>query len=160
MGSIRTDGSSRFAPKYRWGVFPSIAFTWKIPQENFLKNSNVLSTLNLRLSDGVTGNQDINTSSYLINNYGYLSYYSQSGNTSTVNFGNNYYNIFSPSAYAADLQWEQTETQDIGLDFGFLNNRISGSVDYYYKKTSNLFQQYLCRNLPILETSLPGTSAT
>ncbi len=132
MGSIRTDGSSRFASNYRWGVFPSVAFTWKIAQENFLKNSNILSTLNLRLSDGVTGNQDG------IGYYSYLNYYSQSGNTSLVNFGNNYYNTFSPSAYAADLKWEQTETKDAGIDFGLFNNRITGSVDYYYKKTSNL----------------------
>lgn len=132
MGSIRTDGSSRFGPQYRWGIFPSAAFTWKVNQENFLKNSKVFSTLNLRLSDGITGNQDG------IGFYNYLNYYSQSGNTSLINFGNNYYNTFSPSAYAADLKWEQTETKDAGIDFGFLNNRINGSVDYYYKKTSNL----------------------
>ncbi len=132
MGSIRTDGSSRFGPSYRWGVFPSIAFTWKIRQENFLKNSNTFSTLNLRVSDGVTGNQDG------IGFYSYLSYYSPSSSTSQVNFGNNYYSPYTPSAYAKDLKWEQTETKDVGVDFGFLNNRISGSVDYYYKKTSDL----------------------
>jgi TonB-linked SusC/RagA family outer membrane protein len=132
MGSIRTDGSSRFGPSYRWGVFPSVAFTWKIRQENFLKNSNAISTLNLRLSDGVTGNQDG------IGFYSYLSYYSPSSSTSQINFGNNYYSPYTPSAYAKDLKWEQTETKDVGFDFGFLNNRISGSVDYYYKKTSDL----------------------
>jgi iron complex outermembrane receptor protein len=138
MGSIRTDGTSRFGPSFRWGVFPSGSFTWKINQEDFLKNSDVVSDLKLRLSDGVTGNQYLNTSSYLTNNYGYLNFYSLSGNTSKVNFGNNYYNFQSPAPYAADLKWESTETRDAGLDFGFINNRISGSVDYYYKKTSNL----------------------
>jgi len=132
MGSVRTDGSSRFGPSYRWGVFPSGAFTWRINQENFLKNSKVISDLKLRISDGITGNQDG------IGFYNYLNYYSQSGNTSQVNFGNNFYNFWSPSAYAADLKWEETETKDAGIDFGFFNNRITGSIDYYYKKTSNL----------------------
>jgi len=132
MGSVRTDGSSRFGPSYRWGVFPSAAFTWKIGQEGALKNSNVLSTLNLRLSYGVTGNQGLS------NNYGYLNYYLPSTATSLVNFGGTYYNPYSPSAYAADLKWETTASYDGGFDFGFLSNRITGSVDYYYKKTSNL----------------------
>lgn len=132
MGSIRTDGSSRFAPKYRWGVFPSGAFTWKAGQEDFLKNSRALSTLNLRLSYGITGNQDG------ISYYGYLNSYELSTNQSQVNFGDDYYHYWIPTAYAADLKWEQTATTDIGVDFGFLNNRINGSIDYYYKKTSNL----------------------
>ncbi len=132
MGSIRTDGSSRFGPSYRWGVFPSGAFTWKINQEDFLKNSTVVSDLKLRLGYGITGQQDG------IPYYSYLNYYSQSGNTSKINFGSNYYNFWSPAIYAKDLQWEQTATSDAGFDFGFLNNRITGSVDYYYKKTSHL----------------------
>ena len=132
MGSIRTDGSSRFDPKYRWGVFPSGAFTWKVGQEDFLKYSNVLSTLNLRLSYGITGNQDGISYSGYMNSYGLSTLQSQ------VNFGNNYYQYWIPQAYAADLKWEQTATTNIGFDFGFLNNRISGSVDYYHKKTSNL----------------------
>ncbi|HXB08312.1 MAG TPA: SusC/RagA family TonB-linked outer membrane protein [Puia sp.] len=132
MGSVRTDGSSRFGPKYRWGVFPSGAFTWKVNQEAFLRDVSWLSDLKVRLSYGVTGNQDG------IPYYSYLNYYSLSGNTSLVNFGGNYTNFFTPSAYAADLKWEQTATSDVGLDFGFLNNRITGSVDYYYKKTRDL----------------------
>ncbi|WP_447640443.1 MULTISPECIES: SusC/RagA family TonB-linked outer membrane protein [Chitinophagaceae] len=132
MGSIRTDGSSRFAPKYRWGVFPSGAFTWKVGQEDFLKYSNVVSTLNLRLSYGITGNQDG------ISYSGYMNSYGLSTNQSQVNFGNNYYQFWLPQAYAADLKWEQTATTNVGVDFGFLNNRINASVDYYYKKTSNL----------------------
>ena len=132
MGSIRTDGSSRFGPKYRWGVFPGVAFTWKVHQETFLRDVNWLSDLNVRLSYGATGNQDIK------NDYGYLNYYSLSGNTSMVNFGDNYYNFYSPNVFAADLKWETTTTQDAGIDFGFLNNRITGSIDYYYKKTRDL----------------------
>ncbi|MEP6465828.1 MAG: SusC/RagA family TonB-linked outer membrane protein [Parafilimonas sp.] len=132
MGSVRTDGSSRFGPGYKWGVFPSGAFTWRINQENFLRTSNIVSDLKLRLSYGVTGQQDG------IPFYSYLNYYALSGNNSQVNFGNNYYNFFNPPPFAADLQWEETATTDAGIDFGFLNNRITGSVDYYYKKTSHL----------------------
>ena len=132
MGSVRTDGSSRFGPKYRWGVFPSGAFSWKLGQEAFLRDVSWLSDLSIRLSYGITGNQDG------IGYYSYLNYYSLSQNISQVNFGGNYTNFFSPSAYAADLKWEQTATSDAGLDFGFFNNRITGSVDYYYKKTRDL----------------------
>jgi len=132
MGSIRTDGSSRFGPSYRWGVFPSGSLSWKIKQENFLKNVSAISDLKLRASYGITGQQDG------IPFYSYVNYYSQSGNTSTVNFGNNYYNFWSAPPYVTDLKWEETATSDIGLDFGFLNNRITGTIDYYYKKTKNL----------------------
>ena len=132
MGSMRTDGSSRFGPDYRWGYFPGVAFTWKAHQEKFLRDVNWLSDLNVRLSYGSTGNQDVK------NDYGYLNYYSLSGNTSMVNFGNNYYNFYSPTPFAKDLKWETTATQDAGIDFGFLNNRITGSIDYYYKKTRDL----------------------
>ena len=132
MGSVRTDGSSRFASKYRWGVFPSGAFTWKVNREAFLQNVNWLSDLKVRLSYGVTGQQDG------IPYYSYLNYYSQSGNTSRILFGSTYNNFYIPSAYAADLKWETTATSDAGLDFGFFNNRLTGSVDYYYKKTRDL----------------------
>lgn len=132
MGSIRTDGSSRFAPQYRWGVFPAAAFSWKASRESFLQNVNWLSDLTVRLSYGLTGNQDG------IPYYSYLNYYSLSGNTNQIDFGNNYSNFYSPSAFAADLKWEQTTTSDAGLDFSFFNNRITGSVDYYYKKTRDL----------------------
>ena len=132
MGSVRTDGSSKFAKNNRWGVFPSGAFTWKAKQENFFKNISVISDLKLRIGYGVTGNQDG------IGLYSYLNSYSQGGNSSQVNFGNNYYHSWTPSAYAADLKWEQTATTDAGIDFAFLSNRITGSIDYYYKKTQDL----------------------
>jgi len=131
-GSIRDDGSSRFAPANRWGVFPAAAFTWRIQQENFLRNSTALSNLNLRLSYGITGNQDG------IANYSYLPVYGLSDNTSMVQFGNSYYNMATPAAYDANIKWEQTATWNGGIDFGFLNNRVAGSFDLYYKKTSNL----------------------
>lgn len=130
--SIRTDGSSRFSPSTRWGTFPSLAFTWRINQEKFLVNSTALSDLKLRLSYGVTGNQEG------IYNYPYLGVYSLSDNASKVQFGNTFYNMGTPAAYDANIRWEQTEAYNAGIDYGFLNNRISGSIDAYYKKTKDL----------------------
>ncbi len=131
-GSIRTDASSRFSPADRWGTFPAGAFTWRIQQENFLKYSKVLSNLNLRMSYGITGNQDG------IADYSYLPTYALSNNSSEFQMGNTMYNMASASAYDADIKWEQTATWNGGIDYGFLNNRIFGAIDLYYKKTSNL----------------------
>jgi len=130
--SIRTDGSSRFSPSTRWGYFPSAALTWRINKEAFLENATALSDLKLRLSYGVTGNQDG------IYNYPYLAVYSTSDNSSRVQFGNTFYNMGTPAAYDAGIKWEQTASWNGGLDYGFFNNRLSGSVDVYYKKTKDL----------------------
>lgn len=130
--SIRTDGSSKFSPGQRWGVFPSAAFTWRISDEDFLKTSNVVSDLKLRASYGITGQQDG------IGYYGYLPTYSLSNNNSQYQFGNNYYYMYTPAAYDSNLKWETTRTTNIGFDFGFLNQRISGSIDAYYKNTKDL----------------------
>lgn len=129
--SIRTDGSSRFSPSTRWGKFPSLAFTWRAREEKFLKSS-VLSDLNVRLSYGVTGNQDG------IYNYPYLPVYSFSENSSRVLFGNTYYTMGTPAAYDAGIKWEQTSSYNAGIDYGFLGHRLVGSIDVYYKKTKDL----------------------
>ncbi|MFT3822679.1 MAG: TonB-dependent receptor [Chitinophagaceae bacterium] len=130
--SIRTDGSSRFAPDTRWGVFPSVAFTWQASREEFFQNVQALSDLKLRLSYGVTGNQDG------IYNYPYQSIYSLSGSGSQVQFGDSWYYMGTPAAYDANIKWEQTATYNAGIDFGFLNSRLNGSVDFYFKKTKDL----------------------
>lgn len=131
-GSVRTDGSSRFAPENRWGVFPSVALTWRINKESFLNSASKLSDLKLRLSYGITGNQDG------IANYAYLGIYSISSNASQYQFGNTFYNMTAPAAYDKNIKWEQTATANAGLDYGFFDNRLSGSVDVYFKKTKNL----------------------
>lgn len=131
-GSIRDDGSSRFSPSTRWGVFPAGALTWRLGQENFLKYSHVVSNLNLRASYGITGNQDG------IYQYPYQAVYAISNNSSEFQFGNTNYNMASPAAYDANIKWEQTATWNGGIDYGFLNNRIWGAIDVYYKKTTNL----------------------
>ncbi|MER3127513.1 TonB-dependent receptor, partial [Bacillus pumilus] len=111
--NVRTDGSSRFGVDNRWGIFPSAAFAWKISDENFLKNSKVVSDLKLRLGYGVTGQQDG------IAYYGYIPNYGLSNNTAQYQFGNTYYNMYRPNAYDANLKWEQTENTNIAVDFGF-----------------------------------------
>ncbi|MFM6953676.1 MAG: SusC/RagA family TonB-linked outer membrane protein [Sphingobacteriaceae bacterium] len=130
--SVRRDGSSRFAPENRFAIFPSAAFAWKVSDESFLKNSKVISDLKLRLGYGVTGQQEG------IGNYDYLSYYNLSSGQNMYQFGSTFYNMYAPAGYYGARKWEQTETYNAGLDFALLNNRISGSVDVYLKKTSDL----------------------
>lgn len=140
--SAREDGSSRFGPlnakigdANRWSFFPSVAVTWRINQENFLKNSNVLSDLKLRGSYGITGNQDG------LGNYGYQPVYVSGTVGTQYMFGGTSYYTYNPQAYLSNLIWEQTATWNLGLDYGFLNNRISGAIDLYDRKTKNLFTQ-------------------
>jgi len=130
-GTLRRDASSRFAKENRVGYFPSVAAAWKIKDE-FLKNVHFVNELKLRLGWGITGQQDG------IGNYGYLANYSQSTNTAQYQFGNNFYYFYRPSPYYPNLKWETTTTQNLGIDFGFLNNRISGSIEFYKKKTKDL----------------------
>ena len=129
--TVRQDGSSRFHKNNRWGLFPSFALGWKL-KEAFLKDVDVLSDLKLRLGYGITGQQNINSG-----DYPYLAVYE-------TNKDGAYYPIlgegttYRPNAYNPDLKWEKTTTYNVGLDFGFLNNRINGAVDYYYRKTTDL----------------------
>jgi TonB-linked SusC/RagA family outer membrane protein len=131
-GTLRYDGSSRFAPQNRWALFPSVAFAWKVKSESFLRNADAVSDLKLRLGYGVTGQQDG------IGNYDYLSYYALSDSNAAYQFGDNYYQGFRPGGFYANRKWEQTATSNIGIDYGFLDNRITGTIDLYYKKTTNL----------------------
>ncbi|WP_239018544.1 SusC/RagA family TonB-linked outer membrane protein [Sphingobacterium corticibacterium] len=131
-GTVRTDGSSRFSEENRWGVFPSVGATWRIKEESFLKDNNTISDLKLRLSYGVTGQQDG------IANYSYLPNYVRSMNESLYQFGNTFYNMYTPVAYDKNIRWESTATYNGGIDYGILNGRLSGSVDVYFKKTKDL----------------------
>lgn len=131
-GTLRADGSSKFNPDGRWGIFPSAAFTWRIKEEGFLKESNAVSDLKLRLSYGETGNKDG------ISNYGFIPSYYYSSNEAQYQIGDQFYHVYSPIAYDASLRWESTATTNIGLDYGFWNGRIYGSVDLYHKKTKDL----------------------
>lgn len=131
-GTLRTDGSSRFGEDTRWGLFPSAAFTWRINNENFMKGIHILSDLKLRLSYGITGQQEG------IANYSYLANYATSSNESMYQFGETTYYMYAPTAYDSRIKWETTTTYNAGLDYGFINGRINGSIDIYKKLTEDL----------------------
>ena len=129
--SYRRDGSSRFEEDNRWGNFPAAAFAWKI-KEDFLKDNNTISDLKLRLSYGITGQQDIPEPN------GYLQKYQLGGGNSEYYFGTTPTPIALPSKLTNNLKWEETTTYNAGVDFGFLDNRLSASVDVYYKDSKDL----------------------
>jgi iron complex outermembrane receptor protein len=131
-GSLRTDGSSRFNKENRWGIFPSAALAWRLNNEGFLKNSKVVSDLKLRVGWGVTGQQDG------IDFYGYLPRYSLSNNAAMYQLGSEFLSMQRPSAYDPNLSWETTRNINAAIDFGFLDNRISGSIDVFSRKTEDL----------------------
>ena len=127
--TLRRDGSSRFSKNNRWGLFPSAALAWTVSDEAFMAGTkNVLSKLKLRLGYGVTGQQEIG-------DYQYLTTYSFSTNPNTTYLGTT---LLKPNGYSPDLKWEQTATSNFAIDYGFLNNRINGSIEYYQKHTKDL----------------------
>lgn len=130
--TIRRDGTSRFSPDTRWGTFPSVALAWRISQESFLRDNPTLSNLKIRASYGVTGQQDG------IGNYNYLPVYTGSQTGAEAQFGDGYYNTYRPEAYVSDLKWETTTAWNAGVDFGFLKDRITFSIDYYTRQTKDL----------------------
>lgn len=130
--SFRRDGSSRFSEENRWSIFPSLSAGWKIMNEPFMENSGVISNLKLRAGYGVTGNQEIGT------NYGFRGIYTPSLSGASVQFGNQFVSTLRPEEFDEDLKWEELKTYNVGLDFGFFNGRLSGSVDAYYRETEDL----------------------
>jgi len=131
--TLRDDGTSRFSSKNRWGLFPSAAFAWKINNESFLKDNSIISDLKLRLGYGVTGQQDINQG-----DYPYIPVYQTNVTGAYYQFGNTYYPTARPNAYNSSLKWEQTTTSNVGIDLGLLNNRFTGAIDYYFRRTTDL----------------------
>lgn len=130
--TVRRDASSRFSKDTRWGTFPSVALGWTLTEEPWLKNQKVLSNLKLRASYGVTGQQEG------IGNYNYLPVYTYSVTGAEVFINGQYINTYRPEAYVSDLKWETTTSWNFGLDFGFLNGRIGGAIDFYTRKTKDL----------------------
>lgn len=133
--TLRNDGSSRFAKDYRWGLFPSAAFAWRIVDEKWLKRFSNLSDMKLRIGYGTTGQQDVGV------NFNYLPLYTQGEMTAAYQFGDSYYYTLRPNVYDPKFQWESTTTYNAGLDFGFYNGRITGVVDVYYKHTYDLIAE-------------------
>ena len=131
-GSIRADGSSRVSPDNRWGYFPAASIGWKIHNEEFLEDSRVLNELKLRGGYGETGNYEIGR------NYGYLGLYTPSQGGARYQFGNEFIGTIRPEEYDEDLKWESLINYNAGIDFGLFDNRLSGSVDGYYRETKDL----------------------
>ncbi len=134
--TMRGDGSSRFAPGHRWGFFPSAALAWRISEESFVKdNAEWLSNLKLRASAGMLGNQEIGE-------FRYAALISLGGASANYVFGDNLAtgaqqsNISNP-----ELTWEKATQYDVAIDFGFLDNRIAGTIEGYYKRTSDLLYE-------------------
>lgn len=127
-GTLRRDGSDKFGPGNKWGVFPSAALAWKVSEENFLKENSALSNLKLRLGYGVTGNERIPP----------YSYYAQLGNTFTVTNGSTTLGLAPVRRSNPNLKWETTTQYNLGVDIGLFNDRISLTADVYDKKTEDM----------------------
>ena len=132
-GSIRRDGTSRFAEGQKWGTFPAASFAWNVTEENFLEDSDFLSNLKIRAGYGETGQQEIGPK---ILGVGSLV---QSQPVGQVIIGNNPIVAGFPTAINRNATWETAKTINAGIDFGFFNDRLTGSVDVYDRDTENLF---------------------
>ncbi len=129
--SLRRDASSKFSKENRVGYFPAVAVAWKLKEELF-RSSSKINEFKVRFGWGITGQQDG------IGLYSYLPVYSVSNSAAQYQFGSTFYGFLRPGAYDPNLKWETTTTTNVGIDFGFFNNRISGSVELYNKKTKDL----------------------
>ena len=131
--SSRWDGSSKFSKNNRWGMFPSAAFAWRVTEEDFMKSTaSWLSNLKLRLSYGVTGN-NLGVGPYDTQSLANTKYY--------YNFGNTVANGYGYTMANSNLTWEKTTEFNIGIDFGFLDNRINGSIDLYNRNSKDLLME-------------------
>lgn len=129
--SVRRDGSSRFGPDNAWGVFPAASVGWRISREGFMQGIGGLSDLKLRASWGKTGNQ-------AFANYQQYIAYLFSNQQAQVQFGNQFISTIRPGAFDRNIKWEATSSYDVGLDYGFMDQKITGTIDWYVKNTSDL----------------------
>ncbi|WP_310396719.1 SusC/RagA family TonB-linked outer membrane protein [Hymenobacter sp.] len=134
--TLRNDGSSHFSEGNKWGLFPAASVAWRVGQENFLKGSPTVSDLKLRLGYGVTGQQDIFSAADT--DYPYLARYAAGDGAVRQILGQDTVLTLRPAAYDANLKWEETTTYNVGLDYGFFDNRLTGSVDVYLRRTKDL----------------------
>ena len=133
--TLRDDGSSRFSPDTRWGLFPSVAFAWRLSEEEFLRNSGVY--MKLRAGYGITGQQDIGVDD-TGNDYPYIANYDYGTLTAQYQFGETFYTVLRPQGYDANIKWEETTSYNLGLDLGFMDNRLFATLDLYRKETKDL----------------------
>lgn len=131
--TYRRDGTSRFSENNRWGNFPAAAFAWNMSDEDFLKNNTTISSLKLRVGYGITGQQDISG-----NNDIFLNRYRGGDQNSQYQFGNQVIESLIASEINPDLKWEETSTLEFGLDYGLFNNKVSGSLNFFQKNSTDL----------------------
>jgi len=144
--TLRRDGSSRFGANHKWGWFPSGSLAWNLKQEAFLSDISEVSMLKLRAGFGISGNQEIG-------NYHSLGVVSIDG--TTVNFETGETAVRFSQSYNdnPDLKWEENAEVNIGVDFGLYSNKLSGSIEYYYKQTYDLLAQYAVPVPPNISSS-------
>ena len=130
--TYRRDGSSRFAPENRWGNFFSGALAWNIAEEDFLKDSETVTTLKLRVGYGETGQQEIGS------DFGYLPVFTLGDNAVRYQFGDRFITTIRPEGFDRDIKWEESATYNIGVDYGFLNDRITGSIEYFNRISKDI----------------------
>jgi TonB-linked SusC/RagA family outer membrane protein len=131
-GTLRRDGSSRFAPENRWGLFPSGALALDLADMP-IPLPDVINQMKVRFGYGVTGQQDITS-----NDYPYLPRYTYAEPNAYYQFGNTFVQTLRPEGYDSEIKWEETTTLNLGLDYGFLENRITGQLDLYKRETHDL----------------------
>lgn len=135
--NYRRDGTSRFSEENRWGNFMGGAFAWNIAEESFLKDNETLSSLKLRVGYGTTGQQDISAQ------YDYLRRVTLGTVNTQYIFNGVVYRTARPEGYNQNIKWEELAEMNIGVDFGFLKDRITGSINYFDKKSSDLLADVL-----------------
>lgn len=133
--SLRNDGSSRFSPLNNFKTFPSLAFAWRIGDESFLGGSDLFDDLKLRVSWGITGNQDIPRE------FGYVDIYTQGDERAQYIIGGDTLLTYRPTGANPQIHWEETRSLGVGIDYSFLEGRINGSLDYYDKRTNDLLTE-------------------
>jgi iron complex outermembrane receptor protein len=130
--TLRRDGSTRFGPDNRWGVFPSFAAGWRITNEQFMSGvTGTLNYLKLRLGWGLTGSQEIG-------DYRYIAAYDLSGGQAQYQFGGSFFPVLRPEGVDPNLKWEETSSLNIGADYELFDGKIAGSIEYYQKDTRDL----------------------
>ena len=133
--SLRRDGTSRFSPDNRWGLFPAAAVGYKL----YESNTGFLNNVKLRAGWGVTGQQQLGGG--IQNFYAYQSVYQASFDNALYQFGDQFFTTLRPNGYDENIKWEETTTINYGVDFSFLNQRVSGSFDIYQRDTDDLINR-------------------
>ncbi|MCS7019797.1 MAG: TonB-dependent receptor [Cytophagales bacterium] len=145
--TFRRDGSSRFGANNKWGNFPSASVAWRLVEENFMKGIDAITDLKLRVSYGITGSQEIG-------NYRSLTIFNADPGLRAVIGGIPQTGVALTQNPNPNLKWEETSQLNVGVDYGFLNNRLTGSIDYFIKRTTDLLLEFAVPQPAVVPTIL------